>query len=330
MKAGISAKEIDQWCQKLLEEAEQTPLSVELTNDDHLWLNSPQERHHAGNRFVKFSIGGGETFYGYWQPSFGGGPAPLLMHLPGYGAEMTAHPELVVAGFNVLHINPLGYCTPAGLDDSKRPLGFWPVLTDSAETFGKHGYRDFLRHTLIAFRWASALPCVQANRVGVFGSSQGGGTALLTASLLKDRGIKAVAADVAACTNFPLIYSTGLEKSKTRNPTVAMNIPRVYAKGNAISYAHFALAKVEEECPERLPEAWRALGFIDTMNHAHRLTMPVLLTGAELDDNTPIYSSYSLFEKLPRTCSYTKMAGQGHGYTPQFLHLAKAWFSLYI
>ncbi len=141
--------------------------------------------------------------------------------------------------------------------------------------------------------------------------------------------MKAVAADVAASTNYPLVYEKG-EERKSHTPTVSMNIPRVYAEGNAISYAHFALAKVREECPERLPEAWRALGFLDTLNHAHRLTMPVLLTGAELDSNTPICSSYSLFEQLPRTRSYTVVAGQEHGYTPLFLHMAKAWFTAYV
>lgn len=325
-----SANEVDQWCQHLIEECEQEPMSAEIPIDADPWAFTQQARHHAGNRFVKFTTGRGESFYGFWQPALNGGPAPLLLHLPGYGAEMSAHPELVVAGYNVLHINPLGYCMPDGLDKSKCPLGFWPVLPESAETFGEHGYRDFLRHTLLAFRWATALPCVQASRVGVFGSSQGGGTALLTASLLKDRGVKAVAADVTALTNYPLVYAIGDDRSKTHTPTISTTIPRVYAEGNAKSYTHFALAAVQDQSPERLPEAWRALGFIDTLSHAHRLTMPTLLTGAELDGNTPIASIRSLFEKLPRTRSYTEIAGQGHGYIPLFLHMAIAWFNSHV
>ncbi len=325
-----SSEEIDRWCLDLVHESEKTPFSAKVAADAAPWVFSPEPRHHEGNRFVHFTTGGGESFYGFWQPALSGGPAPLLLHLPGYGAEMSAHPELVVAGYNVLHVNPLGYNTPDGLDQSKCPQGFWPVLPASAETFGEHGYRDFLRHVLIAFRWATSLPCVQARRVGVFGSSQGGGTALLAASLLKDHGIKAVAADVTALTNFPLIHAKAEEKGYTHDPTIRTKIPPVYAKGNAQSYAHFALAKVQEECPKRLPDAWRALGFIDTLSHAHRLTMPTLLTGAELDGNTPIFSIISLFEKLPRTRSYTEIAGQAHGYTPLFLHLAKAWFTAHI
>lgn len=323
------AGEVDRWCDDLLDEADRTPVTADFAGEAP-WLFTPQPRHHAGNRFVAFAPGGGEPFYGYWQPASGGGPAPLLLHLPGYGAEMSAHPELVAAGFHVLHVNPLGYCTPDGLNLAKQPQGFWPVLPDSAETFGRHGYRDFLLHALLAARWAAALPGVQADRLGVFGSSQGGGTALLTASLLKDRGVKAVAADVAALTNYPLIHALGEAKSARALTVRAMAIPRVYAEGNARSYAHFALAKVREETPDRLPEAWRALGFLDTLSHAHRLALPVLLTGAALDDNTPAASIRSLFDRLPGTRSYTDIAGQEHAYTPLFLPLARAWFTAHL
>jgi len=301
-----ASQEVDQWCRDLVDESERASCSAELSAGDP-WPFTLGVRHHDGHDFVTFTAGD-ETFYGFWQPALSGGPAPLLVHLPGYGAEMSAHPELVAAGFNVLHINPLGYNTPAGPDESKRPEGEWPVLPDSAATFGEHGYRDFLRHALLAIGWAKALPCVQADRLGVFGSSQGGGTALLTASLLRDYGIKAVAADVTALTNYPLVHELGVDGS----------------------YAHFALARVTAECPERLPDAWRALGYVDTLRHAHRLTMPVLLTGGALDTTTPIPSIRSLFDKLPGTRSYTEIAGQQHRYSPLFLQLAKAWFIAHV
>jgi len=299
-----TSQEIDHWCRDLVEEADRAPLSAELLSAADAWPFTLGVRHHEGHCYVKFTAGE-EVFYGFWQPALSGGPAPLLVHLPGYGAEMSAHPELVTAGFNVLHINPLGYNTPDGPDASKRPQGEWPVLPDTAATFGEHGYRDFLRHALLATRWAQALACVQADRLGVFGSSQGGGTALLTASLLNDRGMKAVAADVTALTNYPLVHELGVDGS----------------------YTHFALKDVTEQ---RLPDAWRALGYVDTLSHAHRLTMPVLLTGAGLDTNTPIPSIRSLFDNLPGTRSYTEIAGQQHRYSPLFLQLAKAWFVAHV
>ena len=142
---------------------------------------------------------------------YSGGPAPLLIHLPGYGAEMSAHPELVAAGYNVLHINPLGYATPNGPDETKVVNGAWPVLPETVTTCGKKGYCDFLTQAVAAARWACAQPCVQANRLATLGTSQGGGTALLLGSLLAGRGVKAVAADVPFLTDFPRMFVSRIE-----------------------------------------------------------------------------------------------------------------------
>ncbi len=58
--------------------------------------------------------------------------------------------------------------------------------------------------------------------------------------------------------------------------------------------------------------------------------MPVLLTAGAADGTCPPANILSLFERLPGTRSYTELAGQGHGYTQPFLHLARAWFRLYV
>ena len=74
---------------------------------------------------------------------------------------------------------------------------------------------------------------------------------------------------------------------------------------------------------------WRALGFIDTISHARRLTVPVLLTAGSDDATCPPDTIESLFEVLPGTRSYSLLSGVGHGYTEEFLPLASAWFRLY-
>ena len=75
---------------------------------------------------------------------------------------------------------------------------------------------------------------------------------------------------------------------------------------------------------------YSSLGFIDTRSHAHRLTMPVLLTAGEADTVTPPASIEALFADLPGTRSYTNLAGQAHGYTAPFLRLAQAWFGCWV
>jgi pimeloyl-ACP methyl ester carboxylesterase len=58
--------------------------------------------------------------------------------------------------------------------------------------------------------------------------------------------------------------------------------------------------------------------------------MPVLLTAGLDDETCPVDQIRALFERLPGTRSYTELAGQGHAYTQPFLHLARAWFRLYV
>ncbi len=264
----------------------------------------------ASNAYIAFDPGVRATFYGYWQPVPGGGPAPLLIHLPGYGAEISAHPELVAAGYNVLHINPLGYCTPTGADAQKQRDDNWPVLPETVLSRGERGYVDWLADVLMAIRWAQDQPEVLSNRIGIFGTSQGGGTSLLIASLLQGCGVAAVAADLPFLTDFPLIAEQG--------PT------------NAYQLAFAPLTQILRDCPTQFPAACRALGFIDTMSHAHRLTLPVLLTAGGADDICPPTSIRALFAQLPGTRSYTEIAGLIHSYNAPFIRLALAWFGFYL
>lgn len=300
-----SPAEIDAWCESLLREADGLDCTVTLHAPAAQQL--PTTRHTPPPNYARFELADGDVFWGYWHPVASGGPAPLMIHVPGYAAEMSYHPELEADGCNVLHINPLGFWTPDGPDESRRRNGTWPVLPDTMLSKGRHGYRDWLRHALVAVRWASSQACVQSDRLATFGTSQGGGGALLLGSLLRARGLKAIAADVPFLTDYRLM-------ARTQPP-------------GAYSLVCDTLATMAES---DLPAAWRALGFVDTISHAHRLTMPVLLTAGQEDVVTPPASIRALFERLPGTRSYTELAGQGHAYTMPFLYLARGWFRLYV
>jgi len=295
-----AAGEIDEWCESILTGARGRDLAVRHL-DDPSYTFQLGVRHTDGNHYLAFESPGRETFYGYWQPAIAG-PAPVLFHLPGYGAEMSAHPELVQEGFNVLHINPQGYATPTG---PSMPERTWPVLPDTVKTLGEAGYVKWLEDAASAVSWALSLDAVQSERFAFFGSSQGGGTSLLMASIFTEIGTRAVAADVPYLTNFPLMYE----------------------QDDRGAYAG-AFSAMETE--KGSTEEWRALGFIDTVSHVHRLRMPVLLTAGSLDTATPPASVSSLFGLLPGTRSYTLMDGVGHRYTTPFLRLAKSWFQLYV
>lgn len=302
-----SASAVNLWCREMLELAEALAVTAQDVSESPVYTFPLRVRHQENARYMAFTTATGETFYGYWQPTQSTSAAPLLIHLPGYGAEMSAHPQLVSRGYNVLHINPLGYSTPTGFDLTKAPGGGWPVLPDTVTTGGTRGYRQWLSQAMAAALWASAQQGVQTERIATFGTSQGGGTALLLGSLLAGRGVKAVAADLPFLTNFPLVY----------------------AKSNRGAY-EMAFSALDNLADAQQVEAWRALGYIDTMSHAHRLTMPVLLTAGSIDQVTPKDSIISLFDRLPSTRSFSEFAGQDHAYTVPFLPLATAWFELYV
>jgi len=296
-----SPTEIDRWAQELWAQGQSLRFEAGqmIENGFRPRLGA---RYLAGAHYIEFEHNG-RKFYGYWQPCLKG-PAPLLIHTPGYGAEITLHPDLVLAGFNVLHVNPLGYMTPNGADESKRRDGDWPVLPDTVLSESGKGYREWLLDCLVALRWALRQKSVLPDRIAFFGTSQGGGASLLLASILRDYGARCVAAEVPFLTDFRLAAKLATSEI----------------------YNRIAKTLAEQPQPER---SWRLLGFFDTISHAHRLEMPVLLTLGGQDRTCPPETIASLHEKLAGTRLLYSIHDRGHSYTPEFQALALAWFRLY-
>ena len=294
-----SEEEVDTWIESIWALEAGTPCEAEAL-DEQGFSHNLGIRHTPGYQYVRFAPVGLDPFYGYWQPALSG-PAPLLVHVPGYGAEMSAHPDLVAQGFNLLHISPMGYSTPGGADESKKRDDTWPVLPDTILSGAQDGYRLWLLDCLLAIRWAMAQSNVLPDRVSFFGSSQGGGGALLLASIYRDHGTRSATADVPFLTNFPL-----------------------GAKAGAYALASNTLGSMADKSA-----GWKAIGFIDTLSHARRLTCPVLLTAGGEDGTCAPATIESLFHRLPATRAYVFLHGVGHRYTTQFIPLSAAWFRLH-
>src|SRR5690606_34112876 len=109
--------------------------------------------HMHGFRYVRFEPQGMHPFYAYWQPA-PSQPAPLLVHTLGYCARIQAHPDLVAQGYNVLHVNPLGYATPQGADEALRAGESWPVFATHLFEGFEVGYRPWFLNVMQAVSWA--------------------------------------------------------------------------------------------------------------------------------------------------------------------------------
>lgn len=290
-------EELEAWIEGIHKEAEAATLETEISGDFPLGM---VRAFHSSARIVKFTVNQTHAFWGIWIPKETGSPAPLLVHVPGYGAELSCHPDVAGAGYNVLLLSPLGYWTPNGFDDTLRmENGNWPVLPNTAEG-KKGGYRDWLLDAVIAVNWAKTQATVQDSGVSFYGTSQGGGTALLLGSLFAGRGTRCVAADEPFLTNYPKAGLRG---------------------------AYGVLADAIKSTDEK--EYYHNLGFADTLTHAYRMNYPVLLTGGGNDNVCPPDTVESLFERLPKTKSYTFLHDHPHGYNQRFVTLALSWFGLF-
>lgn len=293
-----SENSIDAWCDALLAKSRKISVSGTFTDDmpvRHCFGNGPNA---LINKFIRFDMPD-HTFYGYWQPAMKE-PAPLLINLPGYGGYISMHPQINDDGYHILHISPLGYVTPSGsreellMDD-----GNWPVLDRTARGL-PGGYEDWLLDCLAAIHWIQRQPCVLPDRLSLFGTSQGGGTGLLLASILGGQ-VRCVCADLPFLTAFPL---SGLS-------------------GNAYGI----LQKAYGEVPSA--QFWNRLGYIDTLSHAHRLRQPVMLSAGGQDGVCSPASVEALFQKLPGTRQYTYLEHNVHTHSRQSMYLFRSWLALY-
>lgn len=292
-------KKIDEWAEGILREGRKpcryTEEYVDPFEPDMYIFQSV-----CANKFVKIERAGRE-FYAYFQPCYNKS-APLAVHTPGYGSEMSMHPELA-RYFNVLEISPLGYNTPKGKNRAKLTMnGVGTVYPDTLVSGGKEGYAEWLADCVAAVEWARAQSEVISDRVGFFGTSQGGGAAMLLSSIYSAEGIvRAAAAEQPFLTDFETMRSKG---------AYAMGLDRI----------------------EAAPAAMRAQGeyLVDTMHHVHRIHCPVLLTAGGKDEACFASSVKRLFEALSGTKSYSYFEYLPHGYSREFVCMVQAWFTMYL
>lgn len=296
---------IDEWSQKILQQGKRAAKATEE------YVNPFQPDMYVfqsvcANRFVKFERDGEHTFYAYFQPCYDK-YAPLAIHTPGYGAEMSFHPEMATR-WNVLHISPLGYNTPQGKDRAKMTMdGCGAVYPETLLSGGERGYADWLADCVTAIEWARKQSCVDSSRIAFFGTSQGGGASMLLSSIYAEerengeRIVRAAAAEEPFLTDFERAAGRG-----------------AYGMGAAMTAGMDESTKKQAEF------------YVDTLHHAHRIFCPVLLTSGGKDGTCPAETVENLYRSLTGTKSYTYFENAPHGYSREFLAMAAAWFSIYL
>lgn len=230
-----------------------------------------------------------EEFYSWFVPAKEE-KMPLLIVFPGYDAKLRSYPD-VSDKYNLLLISPLGYSTPYGINTNiSCHRNTWPVLYNTLCGF-EGGYKDWIMDALTVIKFIEDENLADTDKLIFAGTSQGGAMALIFASYF---GRKCI----ATCADLPFL----------------------------IGYSTYRLNDVIYEFPPppeicfKASEAARRLAIVDPERHVSRLTMPVLITSSNIDEDCPENDITALYRQMPETTrkKHVKYSERTHGYSSAF------------
>ena len=169
------------------------------------------------------------------------------------------------------------------------------------DPYNEEGYFGWLAQCLIAIGYIQRHEKVIENRISFFGTSQGGGGAILLASLFQNRGLRCVGAEQPFLTDFA---ESGFEGA-------------------------YSMVQTEFDQQQDIALAWKALGTIDTLSHAFRIQSPILLSTSKSDEACPQKTVYRLYERLSGVKAICSLDYLNHGYSAEFVQLFTAWLKIY-
>lgn len=221
--------------------------------------------------------------------------APALLHFHGYSGasgEWTSYLGFVAAGFVVAALDCRGQ---GGVSEdfngakgsSLKSQIINGLLGPITNLYFRHVFLD----TTILTQIVMALPEVDANRVGVYGNSQGGGLALACAALVPE--IKKVAIAYPFLCDYKRLWQ--MEQ----------------AKGEYWELRdYFQQMGSQPQLEEKL---FLKLGYIDVQHLCSRIQADVLMGVGLQDTICPPSTQFAAYNKIASKKSYLLYPDQGHG-----------------
>ena len=231
------------------------------------------------------------------QPPSRGWPA--IMEVPGYGGILTLPAHLVQYGYATLSLYPRSQGESLKEWEVEHGTRLVYNVTDKDHYYYRGAYMDCVR----GLDFLHSRPEIDTSRMGVWGSSQGGGLTLATAAL--DRRVSAAVAGVPWLCNFPVAAEI------TTNPYVEL---------------HDYLA----EHPQKRDAALATLAYFDQLNLADAITCPVLIGSAIIDEVHPLRTVMPVFEKILAMKSILIYPDLDHDYRSDFTVHGKVWMDRYL
>ncbi len=229
------------------------------------------------------SLDGVRVFCWYALPRDRTGPLPVVIQYPGYISEPPIGKEQARQGYAVLSVAPRGKLRSS---DRINP-GYPGLMIHGIESPATYIYRGFYADALRAIDFVLTRPEIDPARIGVMGSSQGGGLTLMTAGLRPE----------VACAVAGAPYLTGMMAAITLTHSSPYEEINEYLR-----------------CfPHRRAEVETTLSYFDCLFFASRVQCPLIMNLGMQDDVCPPPTGLAAFDLVPaRDKRLYKYEGHGH------------------
>ena len=227
------------------------------------------------------------------------GQFPAILTVPGYSGNKQIPTHLVVQGYAVLTLFPRnqGESKAEWQIESGTQLTYH--ITDRDRYFYRGAYMDCIR----GIDFLVSRPEIDANRIGMWGRSQGGGLTLTTSAL--DKRIKTGVAEEPFLCNYPVSIDVATHP---------------YAELGAYLSQH----------PEHKALVLETLAYFDPLNLAELITRPILVNIGMQDDVCPYHTIAPVFERIQSQKSLAIYPELSHSPCTDFNNHAKNWLDLYL
>jgi len=219
----------------------------------------------------------------YCRPAHRTGRMPAIMLLPGYQSDPPIPKEWARQGYIALSVAPRGKLR------SHRQFnpGYPNLLTHNIVDRHTYAYRGFYVDTWRGMDFLLSRPEVDSSRIGVTGSSQGGGLTITTAAMRSE--VRAAAAGAP--------YLCGFMDA------IALTHTYPYEEINDYLRLH----------PESRTRVEETVAYFDGINFADKISCPIIVNIGLQDNVCPPETGYALFNKIGATDKqlYTY---DGHGH----------------
>jgi len=218
------------------------------------------------------SFGGLRASAWYCVPKDASGPFPGLILPPGYIQDPLIPKDWARRGYAAIFPAPRGKVGNREQFDA----GYPGLLTENIVDRNTYGYRGFFVDVLRTIDVLKSRPEVDPDRLGIFGSSQGGALALIAPALRPDE-IQVAVSGVPYLAD----YLGAIELTRT--------------------YPYHEITDYLQQYPDRRAAVRETLAYFDCLNFAPQVRCPVIVSLGLQDNIVPPETCRAAFDAIAST-----------------------------